>query len=139
MLESQHEAAMKQAKSASDAAEKLMKSSAASSKSGDRPEVENEGNKKLEQQEKELRKLREELSEAKEKMNRLKIDKDSIKSQADNVSKEYDRLLKEHEKLQVSNINGSCWTFALTNCLDSILYSQRKYDQLQGSETKKDS
>lgn len=114
-LESQHEAALKQAKSASEAAQKLMKSNAASSKSGDRPEnVENEGNKKLEQQEKELRKMREELSEAKEQITRLKIDKDSIKTQADNVSKEYDRLMKEHEKLQ------------------------RKYDQLQGSEADKD-
>merc|ERR1719449_329220 len=78
-LDIEKEAAMKQAQSASRAAETLMGGSA--------------GDKKDSETEKKLKAKDEELSKA------LK-DVESMKSQSENLTKEYDRLLEEKDRLE---------------------------------------
>lgn len=87
-LEAQHEAALKQATSASDAARRLMKEQ--SSKKGETSMHSKD----------EVQALQTEINTLKEEMSSLKRDRDALKSQAESVSKEYDRLLGEHEKIQ---------------------------------------
>jgi B-cell receptor-associated protein 31 len=89
-LLAQNEAVLKQAKSASDAAQRLMGDSKVQSSSGGKGSKNDEDNQKLET---ELQSLRKEMEV-------VKRDRDAVKSQAESVSKEYDRLMKEHEKLQ---------------------------------------
>lgn len=85
----QAEVAMKQAKSASDAAKSMLKddkSAGDKSSSGG--------------QNKEVSKLKE-LLEAKEKeLAKAKASEDVIKKQAKNLTDEYDRLMEEHKALQ---------------------------------------
>lgn len=73
--EAQSEAAIKQAKSASAAAEQLMKSPKEGEESS-------------------------ELKELKEKNRKLLAEKEAMKQQAESVGREYDRLMKEMEVLQ---------------------------------------
>jgi len=86
------EASMKQAKSASEAAEKLMKES---SGAGD-----NAANASKEQVENEIRQLKEALQIAQDELGTSKRNLETLKTQAEGTNREYDRLLKEHEKLQ---------------------------------------
>jgi len=88
-LLAQNEAALKQAKSASDAAQKLMDDKGPSTSGG-------KGTKSAE----ENQKVETEMKNLKKEIEAVKRDRDAIKSQAESVSKEYDRLMKEHEKLQ---------------------------------------
>ncbi|XP_019620598.1 PREDICTED: B-cell receptor-associated protein 31-like isoform X3 [Branchiostoma belcheri] len=95
-LEAKSEAFEKQAKSATDAAEKLLEENEKLKKEG--PGAENDA---------ELEKLRDkvanknkELDEAKDKLLHLEADLQAVKKQAQGVNTEYDRLLKEHSKLQ---------------------------------------
>lgn len=88
------EASMKQAKSASEAAEKLMKDREANG-AGD-----NEANSKKEELETEIRCLKETLHSTKEELDRTKRNLTTLKDQAEGTNREYDRLLQEHEKLQ---------------------------------------
>ena len=89
----QKDAALKQAKGASDAAQSLM----ASDKrvSGDAS-----SNSRIEKQEEEIKRLQKELTESKEEVLKLKRSTDAVTSQAKSVTKEYDRLTDEHRKLQ---------------------------------------
>jgi B-cell receptor-associated protein 31 len=89
-LEAQHEAALKQAASASDAARRLM-----SEQGGKKGSSETSMHSKDE-----VQALETEVNTLKEELAAMKRDRDAIKSQADSVSKEYDRLLKEHEVVQ---------------------------------------
>ncbi|XP_066285428.1 B-cell receptor-associated protein 31-like isoform X2 [Branchiostoma lanceolatum] len=95
-LEAKSEAFEKQAKSATDAAQKLLEETEKLKKEG--PGAENEV---------ELEKLRDkvadknkELEEAKDKLHHLEADLEAVKKQAKGVNTEYDRLLGEHSKLQ---------------------------------------
>jgi B-cell receptor-associated protein 31 len=95
------EAALNQARSASDAAQSMLSErSAPVTASGDSTASENAGNQRKEKQEEELRKMRQDLAEAKEELMRCQVNCDSMKKQAESVSTEYDRLLKEHSNLQ---------------------------------------
>jgi B-cell receptor-associated protein 31 len=89
-LLAQNEAALKQAKSASDAAQKLMDDNKGQGSSGGKGTKSTEENQKLET----------ELQNLKKEIETVKRDRDAVKSQAESVSKEYDRLMQEHEKLQ---------------------------------------
>jgi len=90
-LESEKEAAIKQAKSASKAAETLM---------------EQQGNAQ-DKESAEVLGLKEELKEAKQELSKAKKDVESMKSQASNVSAEYDRLMEEKDRLQLKvNVLG---------------------------------
>jgi len=95
-----NEAALKQAKSASDTATQLMKEreqrDAVEGETAD-----NKGNIAREGYEKELCTLQNQLAEAKEELKREKGNVESMKRQAEAVSKEYDRLLEDHGKLQM--------------------------------------
>lgn len=91
-LIAQKEAALKQAKSASDAAQSLMAS-------GDGKKTEAGGD--------DVAKLRASVNEAAkerddalDKVETLKKQLDALKRQAEGTNKEYDRLMGEHEKLQ---------------------------------------
>ena len=86
-LLAEKDAALKQAKGASDAAQSLLKSSS-SRVNGD------EINEEL------VKKLRKEMNETKDDLKKLTKSEESLKTQATNLTKEYDRLMKEHESLQ---------------------------------------
>ena len=86
------EASIQQAKSASNAAQSLMKSSgssgdksASSSSSADKDEIE---------------KLNKKLKEVTAKCTKLEASEDAVKKQATQLTAEYDRLMKEHSKVQ---------------------------------------
>lgn len=83
LLEAKCAAAMKQAESASRAAQNLL----------DRPEETGGDNAALSQ-------LQESVDKKNEELTSMRNDLESMKSQAKSVSSEYDRLLSEHEKLQ---------------------------------------
>jgi len=98
-LQIQHEAALKQATSASDTARRLMSDAGAgSSKKG-------AGETSMRSKE-EVQTLQTEVNTLKEELSALKKDRDAIKSQAESVSKEYDRLMAEHEKIQKKVSSG---------------------------------
>jgi len=82
-LLAEKEAAMKQAASASRAAEAMLDAG------GDQKADEGQ-----------LKELKAELREAKEKLSKAEKDKESMKTQAENVGKEYDRLTEEYAKLE---------------------------------------
>jgi len=86
-LLAERDAAIKQAKGASDAAQSMLKSSS-STTSGD------EINEEL------VKKLRKEMTETKEDLKKMAKSEESLKKQAENLTKEYDRLMKEHETVQ---------------------------------------
>lgn len=85
----QAEVAMKQAKSASDAAKNLMDKD---EKSGGDKSSGNENTK-------ELTKLKETLKQREKELEKAKSSEDALKKQADNLTKEYDRLTAEHRTL----------------------------------------
>lgn len=85
----QAEAAMKQAKSASDAAKNLMGKDDKSS-----------GDKTKEGEPKEVAKLKELLKEKEKELTKAKSNEEAIKKQAKNLTEEYDRLANEHKALQ---------------------------------------
>lgn len=91
-LIAQKEAALKQAKSASDAAQSLMASGDAKKKDGGDAEAV-----KLRAR---VNDVTAERDEALGKMENLKKQLDALKRQAEGTNKEYDRLMAEHEKLQ---------------------------------------
>lgn len=93
------DASMKQAQSATDAAEKLMKEKEQKEKEAE-DRAENEGNVKRERQEKEIQALKEELNKVKEECYHSKKDFEAMKSQAESVNKAYDNLMTEHSQLQ---------------------------------------
>lgn len=78
------EAALKQAKSASDAAQQLMQQE----KAGKEEDQQKEAN------------VSNEIKELKEENRRLIAEKDAALKQAEAVGREYDRMLEEHSKLQ---------------------------------------
>ncbi|XP_067126629.1 B-cell receptor-associated protein 31-like [Centruroides vittatus] len=93
------DASMKQAQSATDAAEKLMKEKEEREKeAGDR--AENEGNVKREKQELEIQTLKEELKKTKDELSYTKKDFDAMKSQAESNSKAYDDLMKQYTQME---------------------------------------
>lgn len=86
----QAEAAMKQAKSASDAAKGLMKDSSNKDRaSGDKSSGDN----------KEISKLQELLKEKEKELSKAKSNEEVLKKQAKNLTEEYDRLTAEHQTL----------------------------------------
>ena len=91
------DASMRQAKSASEAAEKLMKEKETSG-AGD-----NEANLKKEEFENEIKSLKENLQRSKEELESTKKNLASVIAQAEGTNREYDRLLEEHDKLQKLN------------------------------------
>jgi B-cell receptor-associated protein 31 len=88
------EASMRQAVSASETAERLMKERETSG-SGD-----NEVNLKKEELENEIKTLKEKLRTTKEDLDASQRNLGALTAQAEGTNREYDRLLKEHEKLQ---------------------------------------
>lgn len=83
----QAEAAMKQAKSASDAAKNLMGSDDGKS-GGDKASAGNN---------KELTKLKALLEEKEKELAKAKSNEEAVKKQAKNLTTEYDRLMEEHQ------------------------------------------
>lgn len=96
------DASEKQARSATAAAERLMKEKEMKEQelSAVAERIENEGNRQREEQEREINELKEELDIAKVELRSSKLDVEAIKQQASSVSREYDRLMEEHAKLQ---------------------------------------
>lgn len=89
-----NEASMKQAQSATEAAQSLLKMSGESAKQIDK------GNVKAEALEKELKELKTLLEKAHEGVHHLILDRDVLKEHAENLSKEYHLLFYEHEKVR---------------------------------------
>ena len=85
-LLAEKDAALKQAKGASDAAQSMLKS--ATKINGD------------EITEELVKKLRKEMNETKDDLKKLSKSEEALKNQAVNLTKEYDRLMKEHADLQ---------------------------------------
>lgn len=83
----QAEVAMKQAKSASDAAKSLLKD-------------DKSGGDKSSGQNKEVTKLKEMLEEKEKELAKARANEEVIKKQAKNLTEEYDRLMEEHKSLQ---------------------------------------
>lgn len=82
---------MKQAKSATETAQRMLDTP---SKSEPSKPVDKD------KQAEEIKQLRMELSEKREELIKVKLDRDAVKKQSESLTKEYDRLMKEHEKLQ---------------------------------------
>uniref|UniRef100_A0A1W7RAW7 Endoplasmic reticulum transmembrane protein n=1 Tax=Hadrurus spadix TaxID=141984 RepID=A0A1W7RAW7_9SCOR len=93
------EASMKQAQSATEAAERLRKEQEQRVIEAE-DAAENQGNVAREMQEKEIQKLKEELKNAKEEFSHVQINFKAMKEQAESNSRAYDELLKENTKLQ---------------------------------------
>jgi len=91
-LIAQKEAALKQAKSASEAAQSLM--AAGDGRKSD------EGDDEAAQLRARVNDAAKERDEALDKVDTLKKQLDALKRQAEGTNKEYDRLMGEHEKLQ---------------------------------------
>jgi len=90
-LQAEKDAAMKQAESASRAAETFMKSGGDGTKGDD----------------KDVKELKEALAKAEKEASAAKKDRDSMKAQSESLTKEYDRLLAEKDKLERKvNIQG---------------------------------
>lgn len=89
-----NEASMKQAQSATEAAQNLLKKSDNAKQ--------NEGNSKTETLERDIKELKTELEKAHKEVAHLTKDRDALKLQAENLSKEYDRLCEEHSKAQAA-------------------------------------
>ncbi|XP_037578420.1 B-cell receptor-associated protein 31-like [Dermacentor silvarum] len=89
-----NEASMKQAQSATEAAQNLLKKSDNAKQ--------NEGNSKTETLERDIKELKTELENARKEVTHLTKDRDALKLQAENLSKEYDRLCEEHSKAQAA-------------------------------------
>jgi len=92
-LIAQKEAALKQAKSASDAAQSLMAS-------GDDKKKDGGGDDEAAKLRARVNDVAGERDEALEKVESLKNQLNALKRQAEGTNKEYDRLMGEHEKLQ---------------------------------------
>merc|ERR1712012_930812 len=91
-LQAEKDAAMKQAESASRAAETFMKSAGDGAKGGD---------------DKDVKELKEALTKAEKEASAAKKDRDSMEAQSESLTKEYDRLLAEKDKLERKvNIQG---------------------------------
>jgi len=89
-LQAEKDAAMKQAESASRAAETFMKSGNIDSEPAD------------------LTDMKEALAKAQKEAESAKKDRDSMKNQSESLAKEYDRLMEEKDKLERKvNIMGS--------------------------------
>jgi len=86
-LTASKEAAIKQAKSASDMAKKLM-------------EDNDKGDDTANNSKNEIEELRKSLSESKTALRSRDADLDAIKRQAESTNREYDRLTEEYQKLQ---------------------------------------
>jgi B-cell receptor-associated protein 31 len=84
VLIAQNEAAMKQASSATTAAQRMLDTQSKGDSCSDKDRV----------------KYDTEINNLKEEVIALKKDRDAVKSQATSVSKEYDRLMSEYEKLE---------------------------------------
>uniref|UniRef100_A0A131YL95 Endoplasmic reticulum transmembrane protein n=2 Tax=Rhipicephalus TaxID=426455 RepID=A0A131YL95_RHIAP len=96
-----NEASMKQAQSATEAAQNLLKLRADDSTKSDNTK-QNEGNSKTETLERDIKELKTELEKAHKEVAHLTKDRDALKLQAENLSKEYDRLCEEHSKAQAA-------------------------------------
>ncbi|XP_065281668.1 B-cell receptor-associated protein 31 isoform X3 [Dermacentor albipictus] len=95
-----NEASMKQAQSATEAAQNLLKLQAHDAAKSDNAK-QNEGNSKTETMERDIKELKTELEKARKEVTHLTKDRDALKMQAENLSKEYDRLCEEHSKAAV--------------------------------------
>lgn len=96
-----NEASMKQAQSATEAAQNLLKLQAGDATKSDNTK-QNEGNSKTETLERDIKELKTELEKAQKEVAHLTKDRDALKLQAENLSKEYDRLCEEHSKAQAA-------------------------------------
>ncbi|XP_033745137.1 B-cell receptor-associated protein 31-like [Pecten maximus] len=94
-LSAECEASQKQAKSANEAAKRLMEEQ--DNKRNKAAEDDTAEEKSLAQQ---LDKTKEELVKVKQDYKKVKLDLDALRSQAEGTNKEYDRLLKEYSDLQ---------------------------------------
>ncbi|XP_067131107.1 B-cell receptor-associated protein 31-like [Centruroides vittatus] len=96
------EASMKQAQSATERAERLMKENERRElvTTSKKESADNEGNLQLEEQEKEICNLKEELKNTKDELKLAKVDLDAIREQSKGLSREYDRLLEEYNETQ---------------------------------------
>uniref|UniRef100_T1J0F9 Endoplasmic reticulum transmembrane protein n=1 Tax=Strigamia maritima TaxID=126957 RepID=T1J0F9_STRMM len=92
-LANDKEAAIRQAKSASETAERLMKKPDESD--------DNKGNIVKEEYEKEILGLKQELDRSKEDLRRSALDVDAMKQQAQSVGRQYDTLMSEYDKLKL--------------------------------------
>lgn len=105
-LLAQCEASMKQAQSATQVAENLMKDNDKKKKE-EVESADNQGNAEREKFEKDIKKLEDELRAANLNKERALKDVDAIKKQAESLTQEYDRLMKEHTTLQKLTGSGS--------------------------------
>lgn len=97
-LEAKSEAAMKQAESASRAAESMMAASGDGDASGD--------DKKNKELQAEICDLKTRLQEARAAEKAAVVDVEAMKSQSESIKREYDRLMKEMEELQATSGDG---------------------------------
>jgi len=97
-LEAKSEAAMKQAESASRAAESMMAASGDGDASGD--------DKKNKELQAEVCDLKTRLQEARAAEKAAVLDVEAMKSQSESIKREYDRLMKEMEELQAASAGG---------------------------------
>lgn len=93
-----NEASMRQAQSATEAAQSLLKRSDGAKQ--------NEGNSKTETLERDIKELKKELEKAHKEVEHLTTDRDALKSQAESLSKEYTRLCDEHARMERSLAAG---------------------------------
>lgn len=87
-------ASLKQAQSAAEAAQNLMK------EKEKMEQQESKENRQNEENENKIKALKSELRQVEEELGKTKKNLESLKSQAEGTNREYDRLLAENEKLQ---------------------------------------
>ncbi|KAL4227039.1 b-cell receptor-associated protein [Mactra antiquata] len=96
----QAEASQKQAKSASEAAKKLMEEKENLSNLARADDTDVDAVKREKDLAQELMDVKDELNNARAALKKKEVDFDALKKQSEGTNKEYDRLLKEMDKLQ---------------------------------------
>merc|ERR1712142_1444302 len=96
-LKAESDAAMRQAKSAGEAAQRLLDEGA--SHSGDKKDDNKDGKDECQKLRSRLQDVTEETKQAKDKIRALENEINEVKSKAEVTSEEYNQLLLEHTKL----------------------------------------
>ena len=117
IFQAEKDAAMKQAESASRAAETFMKSAGDGAKGGD---------------DKDVKELKEALTKAEKEASAAKKDRDSMKAQSESLTKEYDR--QQYLKFSFEAVKDAFSTFSLLAEKDKL---ERKVN-IQGGDKKDD-
>lgn len=106
-LEAQSEASQKQAKSASDAARKLMEEKDNLTNLVRADDTDVDAVKREKDLAQTLDEVKSQLAKTKKELEKKSLDFDTLKKQSEGTNKEYDRLLKEMEKLQAAGDGDS--------------------------------